>query len=328
MAENNQNTMHWILGGALVIIGVSVIAAMVMWNSQADSVTTTSQVNNVAPTIVDQYVTTSADYTQSDNTGGANGELPLVNGGGKLFKVTGTVEDLNGAPDITGVSLRFHETTATNSACTQDDNNCYVVSSCTTVAGPNSDQLDFNCNLILQYYVDSTKNAGGGAAPANDWVAEITVTDGTASNMNNTIHKETTTLLALSIPATISYGTLGLGVFTNNTNNVDMTIEQFGNDEADVTVTSAAAMNCDVRGTIPVANQKWALSDVAWDNVANTALSGSVVDTDINIGYRTIDGVAGDGNATKKVLTWNLQNQASGVEGTCTGTTVIAAIAH
>jgi hypothetical protein len=52
------------------------------------------------------------------------------------------------------------------------------------------------------------------------------------------------------------------------------------------------------------------------------ALTGSAVDTNLAVGYRT-DEV----NPLTKILYWNIAIPASGVEGACTGTTVETAIA-
>ncbi len=321
MAEKKSISFtHWILGAALVVIGVSMVAAIVILNSQADSSSTSATIANAVPSIVDVFVTTGADYTQSDNTGGAGGTLSLIAGGTAMYKITGTAEDLNGRTDITSVAAVLYRSSLT-AGCTPDNNGCYAVS-CTTVNGSTGDQVDYNCPVALQFYTDSTST--GGVASAEDWVVSVKVTDNDAANAtNNSLHKEVETRLALSIPGTIPYGSLSLGQTTTNANNVQMDLQQYGNDEADVEVSSAGPMGCTVAGAIPVANQKWVLTDVGYSDGSAVALSGTPADTDINIGYRTNDGAP-----LTKSLFWNIAIPTSGVEGVCTGTNTVTTIAH
>lgn len=326
MGDNhNQDSMHWVMGGALLLIGAFVAIVLVMLNSQADTINTSANINNVGPTIVDVYMTTGADYTQSDNTGGAGGAITLNNGGAKIVKVTGTVEDLNGAGDLNGVSLVFFNS-ATTAGCAGDNNNCYKsgvngVPACSTQAGPTSDQLDFNCTVSLQFYTDSS--AAGGPDSTKDWVIEVSVKDiDNVSVINNTLHKEINTLLALNIPNALNFGTIALNTSTAAGNNQEMTIEQFGNDEADVEVSMPGALTCSVRGNIPLASVKWALTDVDWANVGSTAMTSSAVDTDLNVGYRT-----NDATPLTKILYWNVAT-ATGQEGSCTNNMTITTIVH
>lgn len=321
MGDNhNQDSMHWVMGGALLLIGAFVAIVLVMLNSQADNVNTSANVNNVAPTVVDVYMTTGADFTQSDNTGGNGGAIDLVANGIKTVKVTGTVEDLNGAADIQTVSLAFYNS-AQAPSCSVDSNNCYKVNNCQTQAGPTLDQLDFNCTVNLAHWTDSS--VAGGPDATKEWVVSVDVKDvDNVTTNNNALRKEVNTLLALQIPNALDFGTLALLSQTNAGNNQTMTVTQFGNDEADVEVSMATPMNCSVRGSIPQNAVKWGLTDAAWNDVGNVALSGTPTDTELNVGYRTNDGVA-----LTKDLFWNI-SIPSGVEGTCNSNMVITAIAR
>lgn len=321
MAEQREyDSMHWIMGGALVFIAVFVTAAVVIINSQADTVNTSANVNNVAPTVVDVFMTTGADYTQSDNTGGPGGAIDLISGGTKFVKITGTVEDLGGAADISTVSAVFYHSAGTD-ACSVDNNTCYRVGSCTTQAGSTGEQLDYNCPINLSFYTDST--AAGGPDSTKDWIVHVSVQDtDLATGSNSTLHKEINTLLALSIPGTLNFGTLPVNSQTGVGNNLSMGIEQYGNDEADVEVSMAAGMGCTARGSIPQGNIKWVLTDVAYSDGTNTAVTTTPTDTNLNVGYRT-----NDGSPLMQTLFWNL-SIPSGVEGSCSGNMTITAIPH
>lgn len=319
--DQPQDKLHWVLGGALLLIGVFVSLSLVMVKSQADTVGANGNVNNVSPTFIDVYMTTSADYTQSDNTGGNGGAIDLIPGGTKLVKVTGTVEDLNGSADIQGVSATFYKSSG-SPACSPDNNDCYKVNSCTTTNGPTSNQLDFNCTMNLAFYTDSTQ--AGGPDQTRDWIVSVDVKDiDNAAANNNSLHKEINTLLALSIPGSLNFGTLTIGSQTNSSNNQNMGIEQYGNDEADVEVSMPGPLNCAIRGAIPTNNVKWSLTDVDFSDVSTVALSNTPTNTFLNVPYRT-----NDASPQMKTLFWNIAVPPGGIEGACSNNITITALAH
>lgn len=318
--QNEHFSLHWIMGAVLLLMVISISGLLILMNSQADTVSTSVTISNASPTVVDVYVTTGSNFAQSDNTGGNGGAIDLVSGGTKSIKVTGTVEDANGSGDISSVSLVLYHSSVT-SACSADNNTCYVVSSCSTQAGSTSEQLDFNCPLSLAFYTNSTVT--GGPDAAQDWIVKVTATDAAnATGSDSSLHKEINTLLSLSIPSTLSFGSLANGVSTDASNNQAMSIEQYGNDEADVEVSMADGMTCDVTGTISRSNIKWALTDVAYGSGSANAMTTTATDTDLNVTYRT-----NDSTALTQNLYWNI-SIPSGVSGSCTGSMTITAIAH
>ena len=320
-------SLHYVLGAALALIAVFVVVALVMINSQASDTNTVVNIGDVDSTIVgDIVISTEAesgagDHYNDADFGASTAIEDLVAGSTRTIYINGLVEDTNGAADITGVSSAFYEDNASGgNACASDANDCYKDDTCTTYAGPTTDQLYFTCGpFALEYFIDSTST--GGVNASGNWVAWAQVTDGDGSPDSDTETVEVETLLALDIETGINYGTLALGASTTADNDNELTIFQNGNDVADVEVSSAAAMTCTVRGTIPVANQEWALTSLAYNAEGTTNLSGTPVDTDINIGYRT-------GAAVSDILYWGITIPSSGVEGSCDGTTTITAIAH
>lgn len=318
--NHNQDSMHWVMGGALLLIGAFVAIVLVMLNSQADTVGTNTNVGNISPTVVDVYMTTGADFTQSDNTGGNGGAIDLNAGGMRTLKITGTVEDLNGAADISTVTATFYHS-AQAPSCTPDQNNCYRVPGCATSAGPTGDQLDFNCPINVAFWADSTQ--AGGPDATKDWIISIDVkdVDNTGGN-NNSVHKEINTLLALNIPNTINFGSRSVNSTSDASTNIFQTIEQFGNDEADVEVSMSSPLGCTVRGAIPQGNVKWSLTDVPWGDGAASGLTGTANDTNLNVPYRS-----NDVTSQTRDLFWNIQ-VPSGVEGPCSSNMTTTAIAH
>ena len=322
--SNNSNALTWVLGGALVLIGLVVVIMLVSVNSQADSVSTSTTVTNVAPT-VDTLVLKDNGATV---TGG--GTLSLNAGTTESVTITGTVSDDNGVAtsfasgDLSDIEGELYLTSLATAGCasgTTDNNQCYFTNgaaNCVLGSTVDTTTINYTCTFSMQYYSDGTST--GGASAADTWTASVKVVDDASLNATSTQAFETGTLLALSIPATINYGTLAREQSTTNTNNQEMVITQYGNDGADVEV-SGTTMPCSVVGTIPIANQKWSLTDLSAGAGGVTALSGVAVDTGFGIAYRTLDATA-----LTKTLYWNiiLPNVAS---GSCTGTDTITAIA-
>lgn len=311
-----SKTLHYILGISLAMIAIFAAASLVMVNSQADSVSTSGSVNNAAPTIVSKFISSSANGQTDTYSGGTINNLTA--GGTRTIHINGVVEDTNGQADISTVEAVFYRS-GVGGSCTESSNDCYKVASCTLdTTGVTSLQKRYNCSMALQYYADSTST--GGEFPTENWVVSVKVTDAGSLNATDTaLTKEMQTLLGLTIPSSIAYGALALGASTSNANNQEQVIAQAGNDNADVEVSSGAAMSCTI-GTIAVANQQWSLTDVSYGAGGTNALSGSAVDTNLNVAYR-------HGANPTKTLYWNITIPSTGVGGSCTGTTTISAIA-
>lgn len=315
----DSKSLHYVLGAALALIAVFVVVALVMINSQATDTNTTVTITNAAPVAEAIYLSNDAetgDGGQQVDDYGAGTIDSLVSGSTKSLYLTGYVSDTNGALDITGVIARLYRTTQTIT-CSADENDCYIDASCDTFAKADT-QLYYSCGpFAVQYFADSTVDGGGYIG--DNWTGSVIVTDGTLTD-DITLNKEMGLLLSLDIPTAINYNTLALGAETTTENNQMMQLVQFGNDEADVNVSSAAAMVCTIDGTIPVGNQEWALTtDVNYGS--GTDLTTSPVDTNAYVAYRT-------GASETKNLHWNIGIPTTGVAGVCTGTTVITAIAH
>ncbi len=275
---------------------------------------------NTAPTIISTYLSATTGAQTDDYPSGSITDL--VPGGTRSIHVNGIVEDLDGRADIAIVSVVFRRSGATNgNTCTADNNDCYRVTSCSLFNNEDVNQKEYDCLVQIQYYADSTV-ATTGRFPDENWVAEVYVEDlQVASATDNTVTKEMGEILALDIPTAIDFGTLNLAETTGVDTNVHQVISQFGNDQADVEVNGFGAMTC-VLGTIPVANQQWALSDVAYDDPASTVLTAISTDTNLAVPYRDDDQT----NASK-VLYWNIEIPSIQISGSCSGTVTVSSIA-
>lgn len=323
MSKTTSNhSVHWLIGGALALTSVFLVIAIVVVNTNADNVSTTASISNATPAVDSVYIS-------STSGGGAGTDLTSVTltaSTTKTVYVNGVVSDANGYQDVvqgasSGVVVKLYRSGATGGAsCSADNNDCYAVSNagCTLSGGSGTTQ-NYDCAVALQFYADATD---AGTYSAQNWIASVTVIDtaGPATSSAVTDTTEVASLTALSIPSSIAYGTLALGASTTNANNQEMTISQNGNTLADVNVHSTAASTCTI-GTIPVANQRWSVTDVSY--ASGTALTGSAAPVSaLDVAIRTNDGAN-----TSAILYWNILIPTTGVGGSCTGTNVISAIA-
>jgi hypothetical protein len=317
---NNTKAVHWILGVALLMIGVFVVVALVMVNSQADDVATDVSIDNISPS-VDSIFVSDGQYDLVDDYGGAGGTITgLTAGGATTYHVNGVVSDENGDDDIYKVSAVLYQTDVVQT-CTDDNNSCYsddTDSNCTidTTYG-DSTEAKFDCALDVYFYAVATE--AGANASWDTWTVYVEVEDDDASTDTDTLSKEMGSMLGLNIPSTIDFGTLALGALTTSGNNYEMSIEQYGNKSADVLL-SGTALTCDGSDAgIPMGNVKADIVDIGHDQ-GGSQMSGTPSDMNLGIGERTIDGTP-----KTKILYWNIAIPATGVEGECTGTTTITA---
>lgn len=288
------------------------IASVLAWNGSPAS----AQANQ-APTVVN-VVTSNTSNGSTDNYPG--GSINVISGGIKTIYVNGLVEDLDGQNTITNVRGVFHRSGATNGdTCTSSGNDCYVVSSCGLVNDTDSNRKVYSCRMDLQYYADSTDASG--RYPSNNWVAYVEVTDGTDTGSNNALTKEMNSVLSLTIPGSIDFGNHNMGDVTTSGNNVEMSIAQSGNVNADVEVSMASGLTC-TSGSMPRDSFKWAVTDVGFASGSSTVMTASPVDTNLDVAYGT-DGTP----SPSKILYFNMSVPYA-IGGTCTGTTTLSAISH
>ena len=313
---NEDLKIHWILGGSLLVIFVLVIGYIVN-HSQADEVITLISIDNEAPSVDSVVISSEANGAGTVYT---DSTITLSSGTTTPVHVSGVISDSNGYEDITtgsgNVSVAFHRSgiSLTDNSCTDDENYCYTVSDCTLTGGSGT-TVNFDCPMDIEYWTDSTLT--GGAYPGETWTATAKVVDRTAAEDILTASTEVDTLLSLAFSTTnITYdGVTALGASTTGANNEIIDFTQQGNDEADVKV-SGVDMVCDTVGSIAIGNQQWSLNDIGYNGATTTDMTGSPVDTDLGVNYKTT-------SDETETLYWNILIPSTGVRGTCTGTTTI-----
>ena len=313
---SEESKTHWMLGGAILVVFVLVVG-YILNQSQAESITTQTEVTNTPPEVDSVFISNSANGGTDDFSGGTI--TPAI-GETKTLHINGVVSDANGEADITGVNMAFYRSGASGAeACSEDKNDCYKIAIC-TISGRSGTTANYDCEIAIDYWVDATDD--GGRYSGEDWKVYVKVTDvSVTTGTDNTVTKEMATTLSLTIPGSINFGTYGLGASTTPADNQEMVLAQQANDEADVQV-SGGDMTCGDIGTIPTSNQEWAITDVAHSNVASTDLTGTPADTDIHVDYRDSETVN-----TTKTLYWNIKIPDTGVRGTCSGTNTVSVIA-
>ncbi len=269
------------------------------------------------PTVVSVYISTTANGATDDFSGGAIDLTPATT---RTVYVNGVVEDIDGRATITAVTSTLHRSGATGgSTCTNNLANCYVVSACTLGDNANINQKTYSCLMDLSYISQSTNSTG--QFPSENWVAYVSVSDGVNSGTNNALTKEVNSMIALNIPSTVAFGVRNVLDITTSANNVEMSITQNGNVRADVNVSMNGGLAC-TRGSIPLANLKWAISDVGYTDGLSYSLTSSPDNTILDVPYGT--------NATPapaKSLYWNI-SIPNGVGGYCSNALTITAVTH
>lgn len=300
--------------GMLVITGVFTRAGDVIGGG-SESPVTSAQISNEAPA-VDSIRISNTAYGNDDFSTGITPAL----GGTKTVHINGVVSDGNSDVDIGTTSVVFYRTGATSgSSCTADNNDCYRIASCTVDAAAGSGtEAAYDCSVGLAYWVDAT--GAGGRFSADTWTAFVSVSDMALEIGSSTVTAEVNPLLALNIPNTIAYGNRALDEETTSATNQETILTQKGNVAADVEL-AGTDMLCSVLGSIPVVNQRWALTDIGYASSSNTLAATSTA-AHRNIGYRSDDSVE-----LTKTIYWNIHIPALGVKGTCSGSNVVSIIA-
>lgn len=228
------------------------------------------------------------------------------------YYVNGQVSDPDGFGDITDVDARLYRSGATGGvACTADNNDCYIQTTC-SLTGGSGNSIDYSCQIDLQYYTDPTVT--GSTYPTDTWNARVTVTDGVTVVNDDSYTNEVEELTAISYASSIDHGTLALGA--TSASNQLLNILNAGNMEAQANVSMASAMSC-ATGSIPIGNNKWGLSDVAYASLSNTLTS-----TPTSMGL-TLPAQTNDASQPSDATYWGIQIPGTGVKGLCTGTVTI-----
>ena len=172
--------------------------------------------------------------------------------------------------------------------------------------------MNYSCQVDLAYFTDPTD---AGTYAADTWNVRVTVSDSVDTVNDDTYTNEVSTLTAISAPGNVAHGALSLG---QKNDGVSLTIYNAGNVDVNIDVSMASAISC-ATGTIPIANNKYDLSNVSYDLMANT-LSSTPTTLDVALPQQTNDAVQ-----VSDDVYWGIEVPATGLVGACTGTLTITA---
>lgn len=337
MAQEN-NATHWVLGGALLLIGLFVIIALVLTRSQTE--TTSVQITPASPTVnmlklctngADSLTCTTASPYIGSNT--AQTEMDLFV----------QVSDPNGYGDIASVAGSIYRGSvglaACNTSAKSDGNFCYSnydgaastkMGVCTQVTIVDTTTAWWKCDVTLEYWMDATDASSNFSGDA--WHLDAVVVDsvgGSGVPTSATTFNVATVLSMNFGSSTISYGQMSLGATKAG---ISVLGTAQGNSDVDMAIqANAAAMTCDGVGSasIPVSAQKFGTADNAYELLASSL---SVTQQDLDFETNAIDNElkarTDEAIAPFDSVFFGIQIPASGVSGTCTVAATLTAINH
>ncbi len=280
-------------------------------------------INNIAPTVTNVKLN------------GGNHILP-EEATTKSISVTARVVDTNGCSttEIENVYAYAYRSGIGYSSCgtgaTPNANNCYPDIACVQDANScNTDPLSehygsatYTCNFNLQYYADPTDADTQYATES--WLATVKAVDddNASGSAEKTSGIDVRSLVAFSVEDAINYGSLGVGeandpldrtLLTTATGNVGLDQEHKG--AANMCTNYPA---CEGGTPIPVGNQKYALSAVAYASA--TALTINSVEIELNIPKVT------SSTPTTGTTYWGIYIPPGTLIGTYNGANTITAV--
>ncbi|MBU2101250.1 hypothetical protein KKH05_00805 [Patescibacteria group bacterium] len=292
MNNKGKASFSYLLSLTLVV-SISLGLVGLQGIARADQASSSATVTNSLP--VASSVTISGGET-----------ITLTENATTTATVTFTVTDNNTCSDIGASTTAVLHTTASGSACSPDNANCYSMT-CGAIANctGGADTIgDFTCTAPLEFYAD----------PAV-WTVTVTPKDNAGAGATSTDTATVAALTALDVTSSIAYGALALGADTATADQTT-TVTNTGNGQIDVQVDGYGAsdgdgysMACTV-GNITIGNEKFHLS-------ASTAYASKIALTDTAATQAAFD--LAKGAASTKAVYWGFGMPASGVSGSCTG---------
>ena len=286
------------------LAGIALLLALPLAMADSSTVSSSATVTNAAPTV--GTVTPNDPVTLTESTT-------------KAVQCNATITDTNGYADVSTVNGTLYDEAATNFESGNDNNNKFTNSTC-TLSGGSGTTINAKCEFYVHY-----------SANAAEWTCALTAVDNSsATGSANVTTVTVNSLTALATTSTLSFGSVALGSTTSNANELNVTVNNTGNAQIDVSLDGYGAsdgdgfsMTCSVGGTdITIGNLKYNLT-ASNDYTANmTSLTDSAVtQTDFNLAAETTDSTA----STKDVF-WKMQISTTDVGGSCTGNVVVTAV--
>jgi hypothetical protein len=298
--------IHFLTASALISIAALVVFVFMYVPTQAIDVDVV--VENTEPFF-------SSDPIVSHNTCAQEiypiGEIyNLRHGETQGICVHGTITDLNGGDDIDYVHAYLYRNDL-DKTCSEDGNNCYKRLNCTLVDNAHPYQVNYQCLINLQYWMDATDNRSN-EYESYYWQLEVEAIDLYEQSVTNTNRTfEVYSSLGLDIPEVVDFGTMLNGEETTKLTNFEQVITQQGNVEQNVTVRAPEGIFACESGEIPLTNMSWSLREVGFGHDVTTSVSTEKINTLLQVEKQTDETIA-----PTKILYWNIA-VPNGVSGSC-----------
>ncbi len=202
--------------GAFIIIFVFFAASLFQIDSQANTLSPTSQLEitaaNISPTVQNTDIkicsgtATAGEYSTCSDI---SSSIVLTAGGTDVNTIVFIGHDDDGNTDLaaTAEAVFYHGTLSSpvGSNCTSSNRYCYTDITCSKGFSVNASSSHYGCNLNLAYYTSRTSNS---SIAWGTWV-RITDADGLSASTNTT-NEEVNTIIAATF-SDISFGSKALG---------------------------------------------------------------------------------------------------------------------
>lgn len=336
--KRENSLINWVLGGALLLVGLLTIIGLVITRSHAEI--SSVQVNQVAPIVnISKLCPNSAATSCTAVTnflGSPNSATPMD----ILVKIT----DLNGYADISVLRTSVRKTSVPLTSCNNsnvggeyDGNNCYNnmtngyesgIGPCAFDSNEGTTSAWWRCTVTLQPWMDATDEFSKYAT--DTWTLQVWAQDSAGNNAWKPITFENTSVLSMNFgSSTISYGQMSLGATQAG---IAVLGTLYGNSDADMTIqANSAVMACDGPGSssIPLSNQRFGTDNVAY-NLLASSLSTTAQDFDFENNQNDNKLIARTSETTNPSdsVYFGIQIPFTGVSGTCSVTATILSVAQ
>jgi len=269
-------------------------------------------VNNIAPVVSSVSLNGGSPITITANSS-------------SNISATATISDSNGCTnllsgnEIASANAVFFQDNLTTEACGADENNCYIIASC-SLGSCSSGSLTATCQATMWYNANPTDSgayATNQTWNADKWTAWVKGIDDdaaedTETNSAQTIEVTTTTGLNV-VEASIAYGNLDPGASSTADNNDDTEVQSVGNAPINSKQYGSTVLTY-LTNTIPNENQKLGLTDAVWASLTFTLKDNLGAADEVDLVITTV--ADPHGSPPSDIIYWGLhipETQASGV---------------
>lgn len=289
----------------------------------------------LASAVTDENLTTTVTITAVPPDVGAitcePSSLTPAIGSNKTIRCYSTITSLNGygAIDQNGMNATLwiggqftnvddFNNHYSNGTASYRGTNCCWGSACNGLSSGNT--IVVSCNFTTRYFID-----------AGTWTINMSVNDSSGNRRTNATTYTVSAVLGLNtVDTSIAFGTAALGGEKNDT----VSVENVCNQIIDLTLAETSApgnLTCNGAGSSDILTDE-TLSGVRYNKTLADVWTSMEMLTGANVNYEQwsqvyyndTDGVSATGDGTQaNTLYWTLRVPASGVSGTCTGTTRI-----